>query len=227
MNRLQTFCWVIALLSSLFFGSQRGQAEEMQIPRCDEKWCFDVAQPFSPWQTAHKGDAVIIEDGPQILTSIPSGFNRIWRSGYSIHYFFEKKKLITFNQITLDIFPDLKNNSEGSNFAVYDIWKTIFTKTPEDDKPKKLEDALRWDWALSCMKKFYFRGGNPVYSSKNGHLTVYYLNGLDGVKTRNAAIVLNDGNRDMALEINSANINFETFKQIVGSITLKDTGRER
>jgi hypothetical protein len=227
MNKVSVFYSVVALLTSMVFCSSTGHAEEMQIPKCDEKWCFNVAQPLSPWPSAHKGETVIIEDGPQILAAIPNGFTKVWRSGYSVHYFYENKKAITFNQITLDIFPDLKSSSAGSNFTIHDIWRTIFTKTPKDNEPKRPKDALRWKWAISCMKKFYFRGESPVFFSKNGPLTVYYLGGLDGLKTRNAAIILNDKNRDMVLEIISTNINFENFKQMIGSITLKDTGTEQ
>jgi hypothetical protein len=192
-----------------------------RLRSCEEKWCFSVANPLSPWPPPLKADTVSIEEHPAIVIDIPTGFSRIRKTDYFLMFVYNNKKVLTLEEISKEAFPDLRENTKNSRMTMADAALATFTKTTKDTVPDCTDDMKFWYWAM-FFKMAFFENGSTVYASKKGPLTAYYVTSKwNGGAIVNKALIVNGNSPFYLLKLGSANMSFDEFKSIIGTIKEK------
>lgn len=127
-------------------GQARG--EELQIPKCEEAWCFTVAQPPSAWPAAYTGKTVEVQELPRILIEIPTGIKKIVRSDSVTLITYDGKKVLSFSEHRKEDYADFMKAVEGTNYKLNDMMHVVFTKTPKDKEPETAADQTFWRLAM-------------------------------------------------------------------------------
>jgi|SRR5450631_691023 len=188
-----------------------------RLRKCEEKWCVSVARPPSPWPTPLNAKTIILEEYPAVTLDIPSGFIRIRSVDYLLMFIYEGKKVLILEEVTKDAFPELREKTLDSRMTMAEAGHATFTKTTKDAAPDCPSDAKFWQWAM-FFKMAFFEDDTPVYSSKKGALTAYYLSKKRAGNLINEAVIINDNSPDYVLKIKSANMSIEEFKSTIGTI---------
>lgn len=216
-------CWGLVLILAAACLPGRASGEELQIPKCVEAWCFTVAQPPSAWPAAYTGKTVEVQELPRILIDIPAGIKKIVRSDSVTLIIYDGKKVLSFSEHRKEDYADFMKAVEGTNYTLNDLMHAIFTKTPRDKEPESSADQTFLRLAMR-FKSFYMSDpGTRVFSGKKGTVTVYYKSESKPilVNQENTAIVLNENSPTAFLQISSANMTFDEFKEIIGTIREK------
>ncbi|CAG1010717.1 hypothetical protein ANAEL_04009 [Anaerolineales bacterium] len=196
-----------------------------RLRRCEEKWCVSVARPPSPWPSHLKAKTIPVEEHPAVTLDIPAGFNRIRSVDYLLMFIYEGNKVLILEEVTKDAFPELREYTSDSRMTMAEAGHATFTKTTKDKAPDCLADAKFWQWSM-FFKMAFFEDNSPVYTSRNESLTAYYLSKKrEGGALVNEAVIINDNSPDYLLKLKSANMSFEEFKSIIGSIKEKKATR--
>jgi hypothetical protein len=191
------------------------------MQKCIEPWCLSVAGPASPWPAPLRTASITIEEHPAVEIDIPTGFKRIRRADYFLMFTYDNKKVLTLEEISKEAFPELRENTKNSKMTMADAAHVIFTKTTKDKSPDFIDDKNYWYWAM-YFKSAFFEKNTPVYAGKKGPLTIYYLTGKwNGGVIVNKAVIVNDDSPNYVLKLGSANMTFDEFKSIIG--TIKET----
>lgn len=213
-------CWglVLVLLAACLPGPARG--EELQIPKCEEAWCFSVAQPPSTWPAAYTGKTVEVQELPRILIDIPAGIKKIVRSDSVTLISYDGKKVLSFSEHRKEDHPDFMKAVEGTNYTLNDLMHVIFTKTPKDKEPEAAPDQAFWRLAMRFKSTYMGEPETRVFTGKKGSVTVYYKKESKPIlgNQENTAIVLNEKSPNGFLQISSTNMSFDEFTKIIGTI---------
>ncbi len=211
--------FIFFFCSDVYAGTDELHEVGKRLQKCEEKWCLSVAQPPSSWPSPLKGDSISIEEHPAIMIDIPAGFIRIKRTDYLLMFIYKNKKVLTFEEISRESFPDLHENTKKSKMTMADAVQATFTRTTRDKAPECPDDRKFWYWAM-FLKMAFFEDGSTVFSSKKESLTAYYLSEKRDTGTIiNNAVVINGNSPDYILKLGSANMSFEEFKSVIGTIT--------
>jgi hypothetical protein len=152
------------------------------------------------------------------VIDIPAGFIRIKRTDYLLMFIYKNKKVLTFEEISREAFPDLHENTKNSKMTMADAAQATFTRTTRDKAPECPDDRKFWYWAM-FFKMANFEDGSTVFSCKKKSLTAYYLSEKRNTGTViNKAVVINGNSPDYILKLGSANMSFEEFKSVIGTI---------
>lgn len=213
-------CWgvALALAAACLPGQARG--EELQIPKCEEAWCFTVAQPPSAWPAAYTGKTVEVQELPRILIGIPAGIKKIVRSDSVTLITYDGKKVLSFSEHRKEDHADFMKAVEGTNYKLNDLMHVVFTKTPKDKEPEAAADQTFWRLAMRFKSTYLGEPETKVFTGKKGAVTVYYKKEPKPIlgNLENTAIVLNEKSPDSFLQISSTNMSFDEFKKIIGTI---------
>ncbi len=189
-----------------------------RLQKCEEKWCVSVAQPPSTWPSPLKSDSILMEEHPAIEINIPAGFIRIRRTGYLLMFTYPHNKILFLEEISKEAFPKLLENTKNTKMTMADAAHATFTKTTKDKVPDCPDDKKFWYWAM-FFKMVFFENGSPVFSSKKDSLTAYYFSEKrNGGPVINEAAIINDNSPDYILKLKSANMSYEEFRSIIGTI---------
>lgn len=137
-------------------------------------------------------------------------------------FIYPDKKILTLEELSRDAFPELRENTRKARLSMADAIHAIFTKTVKDKAPEHQDDKLFWYWAM-FFKSVFFEKDTTVLSGKKGHLSAYYLTSTwDGKAEVNKAVIVNGNSPIYALKLDSANMTFDEFKSIIGTIKEKE-----
>ena len=192
-----------------------------RLQKCEETWCLSVAQPPTPWPHPLITRTISIEEHPAIVIDIPSGFSRMQKTDYLLMFIYDNKKVLSIEEITKEAFPELRENTKNSKMTMADAAHATFTKTTKVKAPECPDDKKFWYWSM-FFKMAFFENDHPVFSSKKGSLTIYYLSSkVSGGVLKNTAVIVNDSSPYYILKLGSANMSFDEFKSIIGTIKEK------
>lgn len=188
-----------------------------RLRTCEETWCHSVANAPSLWPQPCTTNTISIEVQPAIVVDIPAGFLQIRKTGYFLMFIYENKKVLTMEELSKEAFPELSARTENARLTMADAVHATFTRTTKDTPPVCPDDAQFWYWAM-FFKMTFFENRFPVFSSKKGPLTVYYLSSKrPGMALVNDAVIINDNNPEYVLKLKSANMTLEEFKSIIST----------
>lgn len=221
--RISAILVVVLLFASSAVFADTDELVELgnRLQKCEERWCLSVAQPPTPWPHPLITRTISIEEHPTIVIDIPSGFSRMRRTDYFLMFIYDNKKVLTIEEITKEAFPELRENTKNSKMTMADAAHATFTKTTKVKVPECPDDKKFWYWSM-FFKMAFFENDHLVFSSKKGSLTMYYLSSkLNGGVLKNTAVIVNDSSPHYILKLGSANMSFDEFKSVIGTIKEK------
>lgn len=213
-------CWGLVLMLAVACLPWQARGEELQIPKCEEAWCFAVAQPPSAWPAAYTGKTVDVQEIPRILIDIPAGIKKIVRSDSVTLIMYDGKKVLSLSEHRKEDYADFMKAVAGTNYNLNDFMHVVFTKTPKDKEPEAAADQTFWRLAMRFKSTYMGEPETRVFTGKKGAVTVYYKKESKPIlgNQENTAIVLNEKSPAAFLQISSTNMSFDEFSKIIGTI---------
>lgn len=212
--------WGLVLLLASACLPEPAKGEELQISKCEEEWCFTVAQPPTAWPAAFTGKTVEVQELPRILIDIPAGIKQIIRSDSVTLITYDGKRVLSFSGHRKEDYADFLKAVEGTEYKLSDLMHVVFTKTPKDKEPESAVDQTFWRLAMRFKSTYIGEHETRVFTGKKGGLTIYYKKESKPIlgNLENTAIVLNEKSPNGFLQISSTNIPFDEFTKIIGTI---------